>query len=249
LLCSKSTWQADNILVLNGDLPLITADIINTLREEHFKHNAAISIITSYNIDPANAFGRIVQQGNHIKIVEKKHFTYDIKDHPYVNCGVYLINRLFLDSFLDQIKQNNTSKEFYITDLVEIASSNSLPVITVPMPFEPLNGVNTFQELAYAEKIKHDELINYWMTNGVRFIAPDTIHMDYNVKIAKGTVVQAGAQLLNGTTIGEFCTIGAHAVLDNATIQDNATIGANSMLENFVVSKGQHIKACSHYIN
>jgi bifunctional UDP-N-acetylglucosamine pyrophosphorylase / glucosamine-1-phosphate N-acetyltransferase len=245
LMCSKNTWIAENILVMNGDMPLVTPEIINGLTKEHFANKAAISIVTCYNIDPANAFGRIVQNGNTIKIVEKKHFIGDIKDNPYVNAGVYIINRDFLEKFLSMVKQNENSKEFYITDLVEIASNNNLPVVTVPFPFETLNGVNTFQELAVVEQIKRDELIHLWMARGVRFIAPNTVHIDLNVIIGRGTVISSGVQLLNGTTIGEFCSIAPHAVLDNAIIENNVTIGAHSLLQNTHVKKDTMLDAFS----
>jgi bifunctional UDP-N-acetylglucosamine pyrophosphorylase/glucosamine-1-phosphate N-acetyltransferase len=235
LLCSKDTWHADNILVMNGDMPLITPDIIEKLWQEHQKNNAAISIVTSYNVDPANSFGRIVQQGTLIKIVEKKHFTYSINDYPYVNAGIYLINRSFLEKFLSSVKQNEKTHEFYITDLVEIASENSLPVVTLPFPFELLNGVNTFEELATVEQIKRNELIHYWMANGVRFIAPYTVHLDMSVSIGRGSVIHSGVQLFNTTKIGEFCTIQPHVILNNVTIENGVSVGAHSLLENTLV--------------
>ncbi|MCX5921816.1 MAG: NTP transferase domain-containing protein [Candidatus Dependentiae bacterium] len=246
LLCSKETWHANNILVMNGDMPLITPDIITQLCLEHQKNNAAISIVTSYNVDPANAFGRIVQQGDSIKIVEKKHFTFSITDYPYVNAGIYLINRAFLETFLSTIKQNEKTNEFYITDLVEIASNHQLPVITMPFPFELLNGVNTFEELATVEQIKRNELIHYWMANGIRFTAPHTVHLDLNATIGRGTVINAGVQLLNNTKIGEFCTIHPHAVLDNATLENKVIVGAQSVIENVIIKEGTTLPAFSY---
>lgn len=246
LAASKDTWQAQNILVLNGDMPLITQDIIGKVADEHFKNNAAITIVTSYNIDPANAFGRIVNIGNKIKIVEKKHFTHDIKEYPYVNVGVYLINRSFLDTYLSSIKQNEKTNEFYITDLVEIASEHNLPVHTIALPFDPFYGVNTFQELAQVEQITHDNLIKYWNDRGVRFISPQTITIDYNVKIGKGTVIHAGAQLINGTQIGEFCTINSGAVLDNSLLGNTVSIGANAVLHNSSIETNRIVAPLTH---
>ena len=249
LLCTKNTWHAENILVMNGDMPLITPDIISQLWMTHQNNNAAISIVTSYNVDPANCFGRIVQHNDNIKIVEKKHFTYDINNHPYVNAGIYLINRAFLETFLETIKQNEKTQEFYITDLVEIASNNNLPILTMPFPFELLNGVNTFEELATVEEIKRTELIKYWMANGVRFIAPHTVHIDVGVTIGRGTVISSGVQLLNNTRIGEFCTVQPHVILDNAILENNVTIGAQSVIEHAIIEKNAKLPALSHCTN
>ena len=237
LLVSKDTWQADTLLVMNGDMPLTTVESIEKLCAEHFKNNAAISIVTSYNIDPANTFGRIVRQGDKVKIVEKKHFTADIKDHPQVNVGMYLINRAFASIFINFVEQNNKTNEFYITDLIEIASNNNLIVNTVELPFDQFHGVNTFQELNQVEQIFHQKLVQEWMTKGVRFIAPHTTVIDHNVTIGRGTVVHAGAHILNGTRIGEFCTIKGGAILDKAVIEDQVTIGAHCVLDNITISK------------
>lgn len=237
LLASKPTWNADTILVLNGDMPLINANTINTLLTEHAKNNAAITVATSYTIDPANTYGRIVHENGIVKIIEKKHFTYAVEDYPHVNVGVYVINRSFLEQYLDRIEQNNSTHEFYITDLVEIASRNKLNAVTVLLPFDQFYGVNTFQELATVEEIKRLELIHHWMAQGVRFICPKTNHLDYNVTIGRGTVIYPGVQLLNGTMIGEFCTLMPHAIVDHSHIESAVTIGAQSVLVNEFISK------------
>lgn len=246
LLASKHTWNCDTILVLNGDMPLIDAHTINTLLTHHAQNNAAISVATSYTIDPANTYGRIVQEEGIIKIIEKKHFTYNIEDHPYVNVGVYVINRSFLEQYANTIQQNSTTQEFYITDLVEIASRNNLIATTIPLPFDQFYGVNTFQELSIAEEKKRTELIQYWMNNGVRFIAPQTVHLDYNVVIARGTVIYPGVQLLNGTRIGEFCTIMPHAILDNSTLEHLVTIGAHSVIMDECIPQNSSIPPLSY---
>lgn len=245
LLASKATWHADTILVLNGDMPLIDANTINTLLAEHTKNNAAITIATSYNIDPANTYGRIVQENDIVKIIEKKHFTYSIEEFPYVNVGVYVINRSFLELYLDRVEQNSSTHEFYITDLVEIASRNKLNAVTVPLAFDQFYGVNTFQELATAEEIKRTDLIHYWMAQGVRFIAPRTVHLDYNVVIGRGTVISAGVQLLNGTTIGEFCSLMPHAVVDHSHLENSVTIGAQSVIVDEFIPQGRVVPPLS----
>jgi bifunctional UDP-N-acetylglucosamine pyrophosphorylase/glucosamine-1-phosphate N-acetyltransferase len=239
LLASKETWCAENILVMNGDDPLATTAIISALYNAHIKNNATISFVTSYNIDPTSSNGRIVRNGNHVKIVEKKHFTGDVKDYPEINNGIYLFKRSFLENYLETVKptRSGTKQEYYITDLIEIASNNKFPVITVPAPTE-LYGANNFEELAHVEQIKRDDLIHALMAQGVRFTIPQTVHIDHNVTIGRGTVIEGEAQLLNGTTIGEFCTIKPFVVLNGATIEDNVTIGSHCVVEDNKISKG-----------
>ncbi len=154
LLCSQSTWQTDNILVMNGDMPLVTKEIIQELIKQHTKYNAAISFVVSHCVDPSTAYGRVVTENNVMKIIEAKHFTYDINQYPHINAGIYLINRGFLEEYLSSVGQNDVTHEFYITDLVEIASTHSLPVTMISSPYAAIHGVNTLEQLAKVETFK-----------------------------------------------------------------------------------------------
>lgn len=224
LMASKDTWQADNIVVINGDMPLVTVDIIHALYQEHIKVHAAISIVTTHCLDPEIAYGRIVKHDGTIEVIEAKHFTYKMEDYPYVNAGIYIISRAFLENYMHELTQNEVSHEFYITDLVKIASDHGLPVATSVAPFNRIYGVNTLKQLADVEEIKSMELIEYWMKRGVRFIKPHTIHIDCDVTIGKNTIIYPGAQLYHGTKVGKDCIIGPHAVLDHQTIEDNSMV-------------------------
>lgn len=231
LLCAQEHWGSDSLLVLNGDMPLISPDIINTLYEQHKHHKAVISFITAQNTDPNTQYGRIIEHAGSIKIVEKKHFIGNINEHPYINAGIYLINRAFLERHLKSLDYNHQTQELYITDLVEKASTHHLPIKTVPVFYESIQGINTFQELASVEFLKNQELIHYWMTQGVRFISPHTTNLHINVTIGKGTVIHPGVQLLGNTSIGTWCTIQSHAVLDNAHINDNSVVPPHAFIE------------------
>lgn len=243
LRASKNTWHADTILVLNGDMPLIDATTINTLLTEHAQQKAAITIATSYCVDPANTYGRIVHENGIVKVVEKKHFTHAITDYPDVNVGVYVIDRAFLEQYGQEVEQNYLTHEFYITDLVEIASKHQLNVVTVSLPFDQFYGVNTFQELATVEEKKQAELVHYWMAQGVRFINPRTVYLDHTVTIGRGTVIYPGVQLLQGACIGEFCTLMPHAVIMHSHIQSNTTIDAHSVIIDSLQQTGCSVTA------
>ena len=91
--CTKSVWHADNILIINGDMPPVTSNIITKLCKSHQKNRAIISFVVAKSDDPNCTYGRIVNDDHHIKIVEAKHFTASIYDHPLTNAGIYLVNR------------------------------------------------------------------------------------------------------------------------------------------------------------
>lgn len=224
LLCTQDHWDADHIILINGDMPLVTPETIQELIDKHQSTNAALTLSVAHCVDPSIAYGRIVTENGITKIVEKKHFTYAIEDFPMVNCGIYIINRAFLENHLKAVEQNELTHEFYVTDLVELASKNNLPVSLVETSFQVTHGVNTFQQLAHVEHLKRKELLNHFMTNGVRFILPETTRIDLEVQIGAGTVIGAGAELLGSTHIGTNCTIGSHCILKNASIKDDSVI-------------------------
>lgn len=224
VLCSARYWHADHLLIINGDMPLITQDIIQKLSALHINQHAAISFAIAHHVDPASAYGRIVQHNGTIQIIEKKHFTGNIADYPYINAGIYLINRTFLEQHLPHLQQNSSTHEFYLTDLVEIANKNGLTISMLDTPYESIRGINTLQELATVEQMLCMQRIHYWMERGVRFILPHTIYIEHAVTIGKGTVIGAGAHLMGATHIGEFCTVDPYTILHNEVIQNNARV-------------------------
>jgi bifunctional UDP-N-acetylglucosamine pyrophosphorylase/glucosamine-1-phosphate N-acetyltransferase len=147
VMCAQPFWTKDNILITYGDMPLLKAELIEKLYQEHKKNNADITFIVAENVDPACAYGRIITDRNGtIFIVEKKHFTHAIEDFPLVNAGIYLVKREVLEECLKEIKENSVTHELYLTDIVEIAAQKNLRVATFEVPFNAVRGVNTQEE-------------------------------------------------------------------------------------------------------
>jgi len=159
LLCSKHTWNKEHILVLNGDMPLITQNVIKHLWKKHIKHNATISFAIAQNTEKNSFYGRVLHEKN-IRIVEAAHFTGSVKKHPYINAGVYIIQRNFIEQYIHTLIHHEKTRELYITDLVFTASSNNLPVCTLEVPFNVVRGVNTRKELIEVERIQQTLLSN-----------------------------------------------------------------------------------------
>jgi len=247
LACSQSLWVKDHILVLNGNVPLITPELINTLYEQHISQNATISFVTTCTTDESvKAYGRVVKKDNFIAIVEAKDFIGDSKEHCCVNAGIYLIKKDFLIYYISNLDTNNASKEFYITDLVKIASINNLTISMLKVPFDIIRGVNTFQELATVEEIKQRELITYWMNQGVRFFNPPSIHLDLNITIGSGSVIHNGVHLRGNTCIGNNCIINAFSCLENVILENNVTIYSHCVISNTFIKNHAQIGPFAH---
>jgi bifunctional UDP-N-acetylglucosamine pyrophosphorylase/glucosamine-1-phosphate N-acetyltransferase len=250
VLITKDLWHADNILIINGDMPLVSSDIINKLITEHQTQNATLSFVTAHNPDPTlTGYGRVIKEKNSVRIVEDKHFTGDKTQPCYINAGIYLIKREFLKDSIQRLKPNTQSGEIYLTDLIELACADNKTVTLVDAPFDSIRGINTLKELWIAEQIKRAELINYWMERGVYFPMAQTVHIDSDVEIGKDTIIDAGVQLSKGTRIGKGCRIAAYSILSNALVHDSVTIYAHSVIANSEVYSGATIGPQAHVHN
>lgn len=245
--CSKDAWTAEHILILNGDGPLITADIIKNLTRAHQESGAAISFVTAHNPDPSvTGYGRVITNGNDIQIVEQKHFTGDPQEHCCLNAGIYIVRTDFLQAIIDTIPENEVTHEWYLTDLVHLACKQGYIVKTVDASFDRIRGVNTLKELWAIEQIIRYDIISEHMANGVRFSAPQTMHIDLDVQIGAGTTIGCSVHLLNGTRIGKNCRIESGTTLKDAHIGDNVTIFQNSMVYNSDIEEGALVGPFAH---
>ena len=228
---SKEHWTYDHILVINGDMPLICESIVQDLYTQHIKTDATASFVIAHNPDPHTAYGRVIQNGAKIEIIEAKDFKGDINQACCINAGIYLFKRQFLQQNINKLKDNNASNELYLTDLIKIASDQNCIVATTVAHFDLVRGVNTFEELWAVEQIKKSELIKKFMHEGVRFICPQTTIVDVDVHIGPGTVIGAGVHVLNKTVIGKNCIIEPFSILDATAISDASVIPAYTVIK------------------
>lgn len=247
LLSAKDSFQTDTILVMNGDVPLVTREILDDLIETHRSRNATITLVTSQSANPtAEGYGRIVYQDGKISIVEARNYTDDRNANQYINAGIYLFKRSFLDQTLPLLQANAKTGEIYLTDLIYHASIRNEVVATTYAPFDSVRGINTLKELWAAEHIKRSDLISHWMSEGVRFIAAQNAYLDIDVTIGADTVIAPGCMILQGTTIGKGCSIGAYSHITNSTIHDNAVIHAHSIINTSTIHQHTQIGPFAH---
>jgi len=242
LACTRSLWHNDHILVMNGDVPFVNAEILNNLYEKHIQNNAAISFVTSYaDNTTTKSYGRVIETENNISIVEAKDFTGNTSKQYPINAGIYLINKNFLENYIATLNDYNANKEFYITDLVKIASQHNLPVTTVHAPFDSIAGINTLQELLVAEHIKKTELVDYWMSKGVRFTTNNNVYLDIDVTIGQRSFIGDGVHIRGNSIIGKDCTVKEYCSLENVILEDNVIIHPHSVLRNAYIKSGTEV--------
>lgn len=237
--CSQDKWSSQYILIMNGDCPLITPELINEFIIQHEQEQAPISLMTTMVIDP-KGYGRIIEKNGKLSIIEDRDCTEKQRHINRINTGIYLINKTFLEENITKITTQNLSHEFYLTDLISLASEQGLPVNTMQVPYDNVRGVNTLQELWSVEQIKRSDLIKHWMSEGVQFELAQSIHIDLNVSIGAGSFIGTGVHLLGNTIIGEECIIKAFSIIEDSIIGDSTTVHSHSVIQKSTL--GEHVE-------
>ena len=247
LQCTKKTWSKDHILVMNGDTPLLSETLLQKLINKHLSSNAAMSFIVAHNVDPSiQGYGLVVNQNNQIKIIEDDDVDKDLDDLYNLNGGIYLLDRNFLDKYIDTLPRDKQSGEVYLTTLAQIASENGLTISIIDAPFDEVRGVNTQRELWVAEQLKRSQIIDHWMQRGVRFSAAQNVHIDEMVTIGNGTYIGNGVQLFGNTSIGKNCSICAFNVVNSSTVGDNCLIRPHTILKNSTIGNNCMINSFTY---
>lgn len=247
LMCSQQVWERENILIMNGDVPLVTPQIIETLYEKHMSTHADISFVIAHNADSAvGGYGRIIKTDDSIKIVEARDFDGDTNEHCCINAGIYLVRKEFLKQCIKNLKLNESTKEFYITDLIQIASDQKRQVTTVSAPFDRVRGINTLHELWAAEQIKRADLIKNWMEKGVRFSVAQNVHIDLDVSIGSGSYIGCGVHILAGSIIGKNCKIQEFSSIETSQLGDNCDVQPHCIISNSTIGSNAQIGPFAH---
>jgi bifunctional UDP-N-acetylglucosamine pyrophosphorylase / glucosamine-1-phosphate N-acetyltransferase len=229
-------WDTDHILILNGDMPLIDKELINAVIEHHTTTRADITFVATYAFDPTG-YGRVIQEKGMISIIEHKECSEQQLSIDYVNAGVYLIKRQFLEAYLSTLSHHESSGEFYLPDLIQQACEREGRVEIVNAPYDGVRGINTLYEFWEVEQIKRHTIIKEHMLNGVYFQMPQTSHVDVDVVIGEGTSIGAGVQLFKGATIGKRCDIHPYAVIAHSIIGDDSVVYSHTVISDSSVAQ------------
>jgi bifunctional UDP-N-acetylglucosamine pyrophosphorylase/glucosamine-1-phosphate N-acetyltransferase len=228
---SQSFWKEDHILVINGDIPLMTCDVILKLYNKHIKSDADISFATAHSLDEANdSYCRIVINDNKIRVIERRDENLDMEAQCCVSAGIYIMKKEFLEKNIGKLTKSQFTGEYYLPELIQIASNENCKIVTTPISFDLARGVNTLAELWVVEHIKRSQLISYWMNHGVRFAISLNVMIDCDVILEPGVYIGSGAHLLGKTIVKKDANIGAFAYIKNSIIQERAKIKSHSVV-------------------
>ena len=226
---AREFWSNyENLIVLNGDLPLMKPDSMKRLISSTEND---CTVITFEAENPA-AYGRIVREKNSVSIVEYKDASPEQREIHEVNAGCYAFKVKSLSRIIDSITNNNAQNEYYITDALALMNESGMTTGAFIMPESEMQGVNTHSELARVSREMRNEILLRWMNDGVRIADPDTVYISSDAELSRGVVIMPNVQIWGRSRIGEGSVIGSGSILTNAIIGDNVRVIAYAVIEN-----------------
>jgi bifunctional UDP-N-acetylglucosamine pyrophosphorylase/glucosamine-1-phosphate N-acetyltransferase len=211
------------VLVVNGDSPLLTAASILKVIHAHQEAKAAATLASV--VDATRNDGRVIRykDGSLEQIVERKDATPEQREKVHeFNVGVYCFDGSRLVEELDKIKDDNKAGEFYLTDV--FPQLKPVTIVKLDDPNEAM-GVKDRIRLAQATKILNRRLLERCMLQGVTIVDPDTTFIDHAVTIGQDTVIEPFTVLKGSTAVGAGCRIGPHVYIEDARLGDRSDCG------------------------
>jgi len=216
-----------DVLVLSGDTPLLTSELLGELIETHHRENADATILSAEPPDP-RLYGRIVRapDGSVLKVVEGTDATPDEQAIREINSSIYVFKAEALWPALDKLEPKNVQGELYLTDTIGIIVDGGAKVAAhIAADSRQTDGVNTRAELAHAASVLRDRINEAHMLAGVTIVDPQTTWIEPTVEIEPDATIQPFTYLRGATRVASGTEIGANTVAIDAHIGANATIG------------------------
>jgi bifunctional UDP-N-acetylglucosamine pyrophosphorylase/glucosamine-1-phosphate N-acetyltransferase len=232
-----------NILILCGDTPLLTTEVLDELCEFHNSNNSDLTVLSAIFDDPTN-YGRIIKKDGKLdSIVEEKDATAEQKQIKEVNTGVYCLNWQKILPAFGTLKSNNSQNEYYLTDIVKWAVSNNLNTNSFILKDNNQSfGINSKEHLMQATQFLNQRTLKALLDEGVSIYSPETVFISPETKIGADTVIYPGVCIEGKNHIGKNNIIGPNTFIEggvvtgentkiiqskvsNAKIGDNTTVG------------------------
>ena len=235
-------FEGKRVLILNGDMPLITKEALNPLINS--SGDITMSVIKVFE---PNGYGRVVIEDNEVKaIIEQKDCTPEQLCIKYVNAGVYCVDSKLLNRYIPKLSNNNAQKEYYLTDIIKMAVDEGKKITPIFVKEEDFKGVNSKYDLAMAEQIMQDRIKKQLMLNGVIMHLPNSIYIDSQAKFIGECEIEQGVQIIGKCEIKESQikanSVVEESIIDSSDIGPMAHIRPNSKIYNTHIGNFVEVK-------
>ncbi len=243
----------DQIIVLSGDAPLITAETIQKLSDFHTAQKAAMSLLSA-DLDNPYGYGRILRKGARADqraevqaIVEEKSATQRQKNIHEINSGFYVFDAPALYQYIDRLSTANAHGEYYLTDMAEVLQRARKKVVAIKTSDAgEVLGTNTRAEMVVLDARMRMAKCRALLEEGVTIYYPHTCVIDGDVEVGADTVIEPFVQLLGQTKIGEDCRIRSYSVIGNSVLGDRVTVKPGTIMEDSRVGAGAILGPYTH---
>lgn len=231
------------LMILYGDSPLLRTQTLLELADRQMASEAAGTLLSAEMDDPTG-YGRVIRNDADLSvegIVEQKAANPQQLAVREANMGIYCYRNDLFWRFIDRIDTSNPAGEYYLTDMVAIlnAAHYKVEAMQLANANEAL-GINDRVDLANVDRILRARKTTELMREGVTIEKPETVTIDSHVRIGMDTVVEPFTRILGHSVIGENCSIGAGAVIQDSHIGDDAEILPYTLIAHSRLERGVH---------
>ena len=223
------------LLVLNGDVPLLRPATLEQLLERHRSSGAAVTLLTARLADPSG-YGRVFadEQGRVSGIVEHRDCSEEQRRNTLTNAGIYCFDWPKLAAVLPLLTTDNNQGELYLTDTVAMLSPAIHLEVADP---DEINGINDRLQLAQCEAVLQERLRRHWMAEGVSFTDPASCTLSEGTRFGRDVLVEPQCHFRGSTVIGDGCRIGPGCLIENSQLADGVEV-LYSVLRESTVEEG-----------
>jgi bifunctional UDP-N-acetylglucosamine pyrophosphorylase/glucosamine-1-phosphate N-acetyltransferase len=223
--------RTGTIVVIPGDMPLITGNALIDLVAHHEETGAVATVMTVVLDDPSG-YGRIVRDEFGVQsIVEERDATPVQTSITEVNTSVYVFNGMLLEDALGTITPDNSQGEYYLTDVVAFFVNAGHTVSALCVPAEMGIGVNTHAQLAEVAGVLRTRINAGLLESGVWMLDPSRVYIDAGVRVAPGVSVYPEVHLTGTTTVGPDAVVGPNVQAENCEIGQDAVVKQAVMID------------------
>ncbi len=226
----------DTVLILYGDVPLLSKQSINNLLANVSEQSMALLTV---HLDDPTGYGRIVRDtaGNVLKIVEQKDATVEELKITEGNTGILAVKGEQLKRWINQLDNSNAQQEFYLTDVIAMAVNDGITIKTSqPDTVDEVLGVNNRKQLSHLERVYQSQQADRLMEQGVTLFDPTRVDCRGSfTSLGQDISVDINVIFEGNNSLGNNITIGANTIINNSVIADNVEILANCIIDNAVV--------------
>ena len=223
------------LLVLNGDVPLLRPETLELLLAQHRRSGAAVTLLSARLADPSG-YGRVVAAANGAvsAIIEHRDCSDEQRRNTLTNAGIYCFDWPKLAAVLPLLATDNDQGELYLTDTVAMLS----PAMHLEVAdADEINGINDRLQLAQCEAVLQERLRRHWMAEGVSFTDPLSCTLSEGTRFGRDVVVEPQCHFRGDTQIGAGCRIGPGSLIENSRLETGVEV-LFSVLRDVEVEQG-----------